>query len=119
MLFFKQTDNLKTARRNKMKKFSRRTENFICEHCGTEVIGNGYTNHCPNCLWSKHVDINPGDRAADCGCLMEPVSLELKNGDYIITHRCIKCGHTRKNKTSPDDNFEEILKLSKAGLKNL
>lgn len=102
-----------------MKKFNRRTENFVCEHCGTKVIGNGYTNHCPNCLYSKHVDINPGDREADCGGLMEPVSLELKNGDYIITHRCTQCGHIRKNKTSPDDNFEEILKLSKAGLKNL
>ena len=102
-----------------MKKFSRRTENFICEHCGTKVIGNGYTNHCPNCLWSKHVDINPGDRAADCGGLMKPDAIELKNGEYTIIHRCTKCGHTRRNKTSPDDNFEEILKLSKSMINRL
>lgn len=102
-----------------MKKFNRRIENFTCEHCGTVVSGNGYTNHCPQCLWSKHVDINPGDREANCGGLMEPISLELKNGDYILTQRCQKCGHIRKNKTSPEDNFEEILKLSKAGLKKL
>ena len=49
--------------------FIRKTEDFICEHCGREVRGNGYTNHCPYCLWSKHVDINPGDRAAGCGGL--------------------------------------------------
>lgn len=102
-----------------MKKFNRRTEDFICEHCGCQVTGNGYTNHCPNCLWSKHVDINPGDREASCGGLMEPISLELKNGEYILTQRCSTCKHLRKNKTSPEDNFEAILALSKVSLKNL
>lgn len=106
-------------REKKMKKFNRRTENFVCENCGQEVIGNGYTNHCPNCLCSKHVDINPGDREADCGGLMEATSLELKNGEYILVQRCKKCGHIRKNKTAPEDNFEAILTLSKSGLKNL
>ena len=67
------------TKRIKMKRFNRRIEDFTCEHCGTEVHGNGYTNHCPNCLWSKHVDINPGDRAADCGGLMEPIAVEIQN----------------------------------------
>lgn len=40
----------------KPKNFTRVIEDFICENCGTEVKGNGYTNHCPKCLWSKHVD---------------------------------------------------------------
>ncbi len=102
-----------------MKKFNRRIENFICEHCGTEVHGNGYTNHCPNCLWSKHVDVNPGDRAADCGGLMEPVGVELKNGEYILLQKCKKCGHLRKNKVSPEDNFEEIIKLSRSMINKL
>ena len=96
-----------------MKKFNRNIEDFTCENCGTEVQGNGYTNHCPNCLFSKHVDINPGDRSAECGGLMEPVGLEIKNGEYIIIHRCKKCGFTRKNKTSPDDDFEAVLSLSR------
>lgn len=96
-----------------MKKFNRNIEDFTCENCGTEVHGNGYTNHCPNCLFSKHVDINPGDRSAECGGLMEPVGLEIKNGEYIIIHRCKKCGFMRKNKTSLDDNFETVLNLSK------
>lgn len=102
-----------------MKKFNRRIEDFICEHCGTEVHGNGYTNHCPNCLWSKHVDGNPGDRAADCGGLMEPVGVELKNGEYILLQKCKKCGHLRKNKVSPEDNFEEIIKLSRSMINKL
>ena len=102
-----------------MKIFNRRIEDFICEHCGTEVHGNGYTNHCPNCLWSKHVDVNPGDRAADCGGLMEPVGVELKNGEYILLQKCKKCGHLRKNKVSPEDNFEEIIKLSRSMINKL
>lgn len=102
-----------------MKKFNRRIEDFICEHCGAEVHGNGYTNHCPNCLWSKHVDVNPGDRAADCGGLMEPVGVELKNGEYILLQKCKKCGHLRKNKVSPEDNFEEIIRLSRSMINKL
>ena len=94
------------------KKFKRTREDFTCEHCGKQVRGTGYTNHCPRCLWSKHVDINPGDRRAECQGLMEPVSLETKAGGYIIVHRCAKCGHEKRNKTSPNDDYEAILKLS-------
>ena len=53
-----------------MKKFIKVKEDFVCEHCGAEVKGDGYTNHCPKCLWSKHVDVHPGDRAAECGGMM-------------------------------------------------
>lgn len=94
------------------KKFQRTVEDFVCEHCGFEVFGNGYTNHCPRCLWSRHVDKNPGDRAAICNGMMEPASAEQKNGEYIITHRCIKCGLKRNNKSSPDDSIERIVELS-------
>ena len=92
------------------KTFERKKENFTCEKCGFEVVGNGYTNHCPKCLWSKHVDVNPGDRAATCGGMMEPVEVALKGGEYIILHRCIKCGFEKKNKASKEDmfNFEAI-----------
>ena len=60
-----------------MKQFVRRREDFVCEHCGTKVVGDGYTNHCPKCLWSKHVDIMPGDRAEDCQGLMRPIDIKL------------------------------------------
>src|SRR4051812_39947985 len=93
--------------------FHKNKENFTCEHCGAEVIGNGYTNHCPKCLWSKHVDNFPGDRAAVCQGMMEPIKLEAEKGEFILTNRCVKCAYTKRNKTSSDDNLDSILKKTK------
>jgi len=92
--------------------FQKNKEDFICQHCGNEVVGNGYTNHCPLCLWSKHVDHNPGDRENPCQGLMEPVGLETKSHTYIIIHKCTKCGVLKKNKASPEDNAKALIKLS-------
>ncbi len=94
------------------KKFQRTIENFTCKKCGYAVTGNGYTNHCPQCLYGKHVDINPGDRLEDCLGLMEPIAIEVKNDKYIITHRCAKCNKEKKNKASINDNFDTIISLS-------
>lgn len=94
------------------KKFQRQIEDFICEHCAYQVAGNGYTNHCPQCLWSKHVDINPGDRQATCQGLMRPVDLESKADEQVIIHHCLKCGFERRNKVVQVDNVDEIIKLS-------
>jgi len=94
------------------KKFQRTKEDFTCERCGFFVRGNGYTNHCPQCLWSKHVDVNPGDRQATCQGLMEPVGVEIKDGEYIILHRCVSCGFEKRNKMAKDDNFDAVLQLS-------
>jgi hypothetical protein len=95
-------------------KFTRKIEDFVCGNCGKEVKGNGFTNHCPYCLWSKHVDVNPGDRASSCQGLMEPVRVEKGDGsrEYIIVHKCIKCGYEKRNKTSEEDDFEEIIKIT-------
>jgi len=92
--------------------FQKKIENFTCENCGTKVEGNGYTNHCPKCLFSKHVDVNPGDRAEVCGGLMEPVGLKLEKGHYIITHRCQKCGLERNNQAADNDDINALIKLS-------
>jgi len=98
------------------KNFIRQKEDFTCEVCGAQVKGTGYTNHCPNCLWSKHVDKEiPGDRYDTCQGLMKPISVELKHGEYILTHRCQKCRKITKNKSSEDDNFKAVLKLSERG----
>lgn len=94
------------------RKFQRTKEDFTCEHCGFFVRGSGYTNHCPQCLWSKHVDVNPGDRQATWQKLMEPVNVELKSGKYTILHRCVSCGFEKRNKMAKDDNFDAILKIS-------
>jgi primosomal protein N' len=95
------------------KKFQRKIEDFTCEHCGFKVKGNGYTNHCPNCLWSKHVDINPGDRLQPCGGMMEPVFLILEKKGYKITQQCQKCGEEHNCKASPEDRVEAFIELSK------
>lgn len=91
--------------------FTRVIENFECGNCGTPVVGDGYTNHCPNCLFSCHKDNVPGDRANDCGGLMEPVEIRQKSGDMIILHQCQLCGERKPNRVSPNDNFESIARI--------
>jgi len=94
---------------------------FVCANCGQDVppLANGsYRNHCPYCLHSLHVDINPGDRASDCGGLLEPISVDYngKKG-WIIVSQCVKCGMIKRNKAALDDahvadDFEKVLELS-------
>ncbi|TSC70574.1 MAG: hypothetical protein CEO12_295 [Parcubacteria group bacterium Gr01-1014_46] len=97
--------------------FIKNKENFVCEKCGTVVKGNGYTNHCPHCLWSKHLDIFPGDRAEKCEGMMEPVGVSKKGSEYIITHKCIRCGFSKTNKAVTSDSFDVIIQISAEGIK--
>lgn len=67
-------------------------ETFVCKVCGRTVVpegaGSNHRNHCPNCLYSLHVDINPGDRESDCGGHMEPVAVWVrKKGEWAIIER--------------------------------
>lgn len=94
-------------------KFKKKKEDFVCENCGEEVGGDGYTNHCPHCLFSKHVDNYPGDRAADCGGLMEPIDTEESGGEWKVIQKCRKCGKIHKNKLSVIDNFDHLVKINK------
>jgi hypothetical protein len=96
----------------KRKKFQRTKEDFSCGCCGYFVRGNGYTNHCPKCLWSRHVDVNPGDRSATCGGMMEPVWIEWTDGRHVLSHACAKCGFQRKNRVDADDDPEVLVELS-------
>jgi len=98
-----------------MKKFIKNKEDFTCEHCNAQNIGNGYTNHCTECLWSKHVDVNPGDRQAleSCGGQMSPAEVQTKGDTYIIKHKCEKCGHQKANKIAKADNFATLIGLCK------
>ena len=79
-----------------LSKFTKIDEEFICENCGNKVEKLGYTcrNHCPDCLHSKHVDVNPGDRQEECHGLLEPIGLEMSN------------------KAADDDNMDLLIKLS-------
>jgi len=95
-----------------MKNFIRKKEDFVCERCGERVAGDGYTDHCPKCLWGKHVDEEiPGDRDSDCKGLMEPVEAEYKGGKFRICYKCEKCNHRFVVDAGKSDNKEEILKL--------
>ncbi|MBQ0101369.1 MAG: RNHCP domain-containing protein [Firmicutes bacterium] len=87
---------------NESRLFTKNDSGFICGHCGKEVPPLGYSsrNHCPYCLWSRHLDVNPGDRASECGGLMEPISAEPTGDGFIITHRCTVCGALRRNKAA-------------------
>ena len=97
-----------------MKKFIMRDENFICENCGKEVTKLKYTarDHCPNCLFSKHVDINPGDRENNCLGLLKPIGIEKFKDTYKIIYKCLKCKELHKNIVANDDNIDLIIELS-------
>ena len=76
-----------------MKTFNEIDEPFVCEKCGFHVERLGYScrDHCPNCLYSKHVDKNPGDRAEECNGLLEPIGIEMSNKKgYVIIYKCKK-----------------------------
>ena len=74
-----------------MKKFNMIDEGFICKNCGYKVNKLEYSarDHCPNCLYSLHVDINPGDRLNECHGLLEPIGIEKYKNTYKIIYKCI------------------------------
>lgn len=94
------------------KRFQRKEEDFTCAQCGCFVKGTGYTNHCPKCLWSKHVDINPGDRGHNCGGMMRPKRTEGSTPSYRIVHECEKCHVERIVDVSSSDSMEAVVALA-------
>jgi hypothetical protein len=98
---------------------------FACCHCGatalyTDDMGTQHRNHCNHCLWSKHIDTAPGDRAATCGGCMEPIGVTLKRegadkygkeklGDVMLIHRCATCQLININRIAADDPEQLLL----------
>lgn len=92
-------------------------DSFTCKVCGRPVVSTGagsdHRNHCPNCLSSLHLDIEPGDREADCGGIMDPVGVWVrKNGEWAIIHRCRRCGHLSSNRVAADDNPMKLMSIA-------
>jgi hypothetical protein len=92
-------------------------ESFTCRQCGRLVTPDGagtqHRNHCPNCLASLHVDDAPGDRAADCGGVMEPVAVWVRGRDeWAVIHRCRRCGTLSSNRVAADDNPMKLMSIA-------
>ena len=95
------------------KKFTMRDESFTCLVCHKYVEPLNYTarDHCPNCLYSLHLDDNPGDRLNTCHGLLKPIDIEKYKDTYKIIYKCLKCGLIKKNIIAKDDNFDTIIKI--------
>ena len=99
------------------------TDSFTCKFCGRLVTpggaGTDHRNHCPNCLCSLHLDIEPGDREADCGGIMEPVAVWVRNkGEWAIIHRCKRCGDLSSNRVAADDNPMKLMSIAMKPIAN-
>ena len=92
-------------------------DSFTCGHChrfvGSLPSGGHHRNHCPYCLYSRHVDAErSGDRASPCGGMMAPIgAFQRPNGEHVLVHRCECCGFERFNRLGADDDFELALSL--------
>lgn len=112
----------------KEKQCARSQAEFRCTQCGQvvstsrECSGVNNRNHCPVCLWSRHVDhLKAGDRRSGCRSRMEPLGLTLKHtpkryggeqqGELMLIHRCAGCGKLSINRVAADDNAASIYKL--------
>lgn len=92
-------------------------DSFTCKVCARlmtpEHAGTGHRNHCSNCLSSLHVDEEPGDRASDCGGIMEPVAVWTRKGEeWAIIHRCRRCGTFSSNRIAADDNPMKLMSIA-------
>jgi hypothetical protein len=79
-----------------------------------DAPGTHHRNHCPSCLWSRHLDDDtPGDRDADCGASMEPIAITVRrDGEWVLIHRCLGCDEIHLNRTAGDDNSLLLLRLA-------
>ncbi|MBN2101033.1 RNHCP domain-containing protein [Candidatus Dojkabacteria bacterium] len=101
-----------------------RVTSFVCRNCGKKVPidapGTQNRNHCPFCLYSRHVDIGIGDRKSNCRGMMKPVGVyRKKDGELMIVHQCQSCGYVSKNRVAGDDNDELLKELEKKGVGDL
>lgn len=107
------------------------SQGYSCLNCKTWVpiskkMGTKNRNHCPNCLWSQHVDnLTSGDRSAICHGMMEPIGLTFKKegidkygkprqGELMLIHQCKRCQRISINRIAADDNIDTILAVFNA-----
>lgn len=92
-------------------------EVFKCRHCRRFVCplpsGGHHRNHCPFCLYSRHVDERQsGDRLSTCGASMQPIGrFQRPGGEDVIVHHCLGCDFERFNRIAADDDYDLVLEL--------
>jgi hypothetical protein len=103
-------------------------DGFICRNCRAYVYAQPYLsgvknrNHCPYCLWSRHVDWQQaGDRMSACKANMEPIGLTVKQsyrkhgdmntGELMLIHRCRDCGRISINRIAADDLSSRLMEV--------
>lgn len=106
-------------------------QGFVCVQCHLSVscapdaAGVQNRNHCPGCLWSRHLDWrSAGDRLSNCRAAMRPVGLTTKrgrnkyarerDGELMLIHQCTGCGTLVINRIAADDSAVAILALYEA-----
>lgn len=120
--YYERSFNDKKKNREKERKREHAAGGFKCSHCKAWVIINPYIgtanrNHCPICLWSKHVDEQKGDREATCHGGMKPIGLtfkhegQFKQGELMLVHECAKCSKISINRIARDDDNDGILRI--------
>ena len=83
------------------------------------ITGKGRCNVTNNCDIKDFLDNIPGDRSADCGGIMEPISIYVRpDGEWALIHRCKKCGELKINRIAADDNEYLLLSLACKPLAN-
>ena len=93
-------------------------DSFRCRHCHLDVPatapGTQHRNHCPSCLWSRHLDaVVPGDRAAACAGSMEPIAVTVRtDGEWALVHRCAGCAAVSVNRIAGDDNPLALMRIA-------
>ena len=90
---------------------------FRCVNCKQMIsslaFGTEHRNHCPLCLWSKHVDVKSGDRNSICRGKMEPISVWVKSDiEWALVHRCTSCAVLKSNRIAGDDNEFALMSLA-------
>lgn len=116
-----------------MQHFSTHNADFTCQHCrryvsaDTFLAGAQNRNHCPYCLWSRHLDqFEPGDRLAACKAGMRPVALSVKrsrkkyvsrSGELMLVHQCTGCGKVSINRIAADDIADYVFEVYEASLR--
>jgi hypothetical protein len=97
---------------------------FKCAHCHGYVTlesclsGVLNRNHCPYCLWSRHLDLYAaGDRLSACKSPMQPIGLTIKtarkkygraDGELMLIHRCEECHAHSINRIAADDDPRSV-----------